>query len=149
MKTERKTWSSRLAVPTAVVLAFSQTFATIAQAAPPTKIGPGEGVLNIVAWEGYAEDQWVKPFEAQTGCKVNRKYAGSSDEMVTLMRFLRLILRASIFRIQFWIKRIQRKNLKTCWANLRPRIARCSLCATMNILNFGKSRRCFRSLSIR
>lgn len=86
MEAVRKTWSSRLAVPTALVLAFSQTFATVAQAAPPTQIGAGEGALNLVAWEGYAEDQWVKPFEKQTGCKVNRKYAGSSDEMVTLMR---------------------------------------------------------------
>ena len=52
----------------------------------PTSIGPGEGQLSLVAWEGYAQDQWVKPFEKQTGCKVQRKYAGSSDEMVTLMR---------------------------------------------------------------
>jgi putative spermidine/putrescine transport system substrate-binding protein len=52
----------------------------------PTKIGPGEGQLNLVAWEGYAEPAWVKPFEAQTGCVVHAKYAGSSDEMVTLMR---------------------------------------------------------------
>jgi putative spermidine/putrescine transport system substrate-binding protein len=52
----------------------------------PKAIGKGEGALNIVAWEGYAEDAWIKPFEEQTGCKVNRKYAGSSDEMVTLMR---------------------------------------------------------------
>ncbi len=63
----------------------------VAEAAPvapryPTSIGPGEGTLNIVAWEGYAQDEWVKPFEERTGCKVNRKYAGSSDEMVTLMR---------------------------------------------------------------
>ena len=28
----------------------------------------------------------MKPFEKQTGCKVTAKYAGSSDEMVTLMR---------------------------------------------------------------
>jgi putative spermidine/putrescine transport system substrate-binding protein len=28
----------------------------------------------------------VKPFEKKTGCKVTAKYAGSSDEMVTLMR---------------------------------------------------------------
>ncbi len=49
-------------------------------------VGDGEKALNLVAWEGYAEDQWVKPFEAQTGCVVNRKYAGSSDEMVALMR---------------------------------------------------------------
>src|SRR5260370_30950484 len=52
----------------------------------PKSIGSGEGGLNIVAWEGYAEDDWIKPFEAETGCKVNRKYAGSSDEMVALMR---------------------------------------------------------------
>jgi putative spermidine/putrescine transport system substrate-binding protein len=50
------------------------------------KVGAGEGALNLVAWEGYAEDQWVKPFQTQTGCVVNRKYAGSSDEMVALMR---------------------------------------------------------------
>jgi putative spermidine/putrescine transport system substrate-binding protein len=52
----------------------------------PKSIGAGEGALNIVAWEGYAEDAWIKPFETDTGCKVNRKYAGSSDEMVALMR---------------------------------------------------------------
>lgn len=52
----------------------------------PKEIGAGEGALNVVAWEGYAQDDWIKPFEAETGCKVNRKYAGSSDEMVALMR---------------------------------------------------------------
>src|ERR1700746_872614 len=52
----------------------------------PTSVGKGEGQLNLVAWEGYAQPEWVKPFEAQTGCVVHAKYAGSSDEMVTLMR---------------------------------------------------------------
>src|SRR5882762_11489417 len=52
----------------------------------PTKIGAGEGQLNLVAWEGYAQPEWVKPFEKATGCQVHAKYAGSSDEMVTLMR---------------------------------------------------------------
>jgi putative spermidine/putrescine transport system substrate-binding protein len=52
----------------------------------PTSIGKGEGVLNLVAWEGYTQPQWVKPFTKATSCKVNAKYAGSSDEMVTLMR---------------------------------------------------------------
>jgi len=52
----------------------------------PTKIGPGEGQLNLIAWEGYTQPQWVKPFEKQTGCQVHTKYGGSSDEMVTLMR---------------------------------------------------------------
>jgi putative spermidine/putrescine transport system substrate-binding protein len=52
----------------------------------PTKIGAGEGQLSLVAWEGYAQPEWVKPFERQTGCVVHAKYAGSSDEMVALMR---------------------------------------------------------------
>jgi len=52
----------------------------------PTQVGPGEGKLTMIAWEGYAQDQWVKPFQKATGCIVQRKYAGSSDEMVTFMR---------------------------------------------------------------
>jgi putative spermidine/putrescine transport system substrate-binding protein len=52
----------------------------------PTSIGQGEGELSLVAWEGYTQPDWVKPFEQETGCKVKSKYAGSSDEMVTLMR---------------------------------------------------------------
>jgi putative spermidine/putrescine transport system substrate-binding protein len=44
------------------------------------------GTLNMIAWEGYTQPQWVKPFTAKTGCTVHAKYGGSSDEMVTLMR---------------------------------------------------------------
>ncbi|WP_113704875.1 ABC transporter substrate-binding protein [Nonomuraea lactucae] len=56
-------------------------------------LGPGEGQVNLVAWAGYAEDgsndpkvDWVHPFEKATGCKVNTKTAGTSDEMVNLMK---------------------------------------------------------------
>src|SRR4051794_7238677 len=59
----------------------------------PTKLGVGEGALNIIAWAGYAEDgssdpkvDWVTPFEKKTGCQVNVKIGNTSDEMVTLMR---------------------------------------------------------------
>jgi len=55
-------------------------------AGPPTKIGAGEGKLTMIAWEGYLDQKWVKDFQKQTGCKIQAKYAGSSDEMVTLMR---------------------------------------------------------------
>jgi putative spermidine/putrescine transport system substrate-binding protein len=48
--------------------------------------GANEGSLSMIAWEGYLDAKWVKPFEKQSGCKVQPKYAGSSDEMVTLMR---------------------------------------------------------------
>ena len=49
------------------------------------KIGKGEGQLNLIAWAGYLQPEWVKPFEQQTGCQVNAKYANTSDEMVALM----------------------------------------------------------------
>ena len=52
----------------------------------PTKIGAGEGGLNLIAWEGYLDPAWVKPFENQTGCKIKPKYAGTSNDMVNLMR---------------------------------------------------------------
>ena len=51
-----------------------------------TKIGKGEGSLNLIVWQGYAEAQWVKPFVQKTGCRVHPKVGNSSDEMVTLMR---------------------------------------------------------------
>jgi putative spermidine/putrescine transport system substrate-binding protein len=57
-----------------------------AKLATPTSIGPGEGQLNLIAWEGYVDDSWVKQFTQASGCKVNAKYAGSSDEMVSLMK---------------------------------------------------------------
>jgi putative spermidine/putrescine transport system substrate-binding protein len=51
-----------------------------------TKIGKGEGQLNLIEWPGYVESQWVKPFEKATGCQVHNKDAGTSDQMVQLMR---------------------------------------------------------------
>ncbi len=57
-----------------------------------TKLGAGEGQLNIVAWPGYLERgetdsnfDWVTGFEKQTGCMVQVKTANTSDEMVALM----------------------------------------------------------------
>ena len=51
-----------------------------------------EGQVDIVAWPGYVERggsdknyDWVTKFETDTGCKVNVKTAGTSDEMVSLM----------------------------------------------------------------
>ena len=80
-------WS--LAIPLVVGLRRRRRARRAAPRRPParpTTIGQGEGQLNLIAWEGYTQPQWVKPFEQQTGCQVHAKYAGSSDEMVTLMR---------------------------------------------------------------
>jgi putative spermidine/putrescine transport system substrate-binding protein len=66
------------------------TEAAGAPAAAPSDVL--EGQVDIVAWPGYIERgetdkgyDWVTPFEADTGCKVNVKTAGTSDEMVSLM----------------------------------------------------------------
>jgi putative spermidine/putrescine transport system substrate-binding protein len=50
------------------------------------KLGKGEGEVDLINWGGYVEPAWSKPFEQKTGCKVNSKVAGTSDEMVSLMR---------------------------------------------------------------
>jgi putative spermidine/putrescine transport system substrate-binding protein len=49
-------------------------------------IGKPEGQLNLVAWAGYVSNPWKSDFEKATGCQVNVKVAGTSDEMVQLMR---------------------------------------------------------------
>ena len=51
-----------------------------------TKLGAGEGQLNIVAWPGYIERgetvksfDWVSGFEESTGCMVNVKTANTTS----------------------------------------------------------------------
>jgi putative spermidine/putrescine transport system substrate-binding protein len=52
----------------------------------PSSIGKGEGKLNLIEWPFYSDPSFAKKFERQTGCVIHRKDAGSSNEMVTLMR---------------------------------------------------------------
>lgn len=65
-----------------------------AEEAPPAAAASAalEGQVDIVAWPGYIERgesdknyDWVTQYEKDTGCKVNVKTAGTSDEMVSLM----------------------------------------------------------------
>jgi putative spermidine/putrescine transport system substrate-binding protein len=58
-----------------------------------SKLGKGEGKVNLIAWAGYVENggtdpkvDWVTGFEKDTGCKVNVKIGATSDEMVQLMK---------------------------------------------------------------
>lgn len=53
---------------------------------PLDKIGAAEGQVNLIAWNGYVDDAWVKPFQDQSGCQVHVQYAGSSDDMVNAMK---------------------------------------------------------------
>src|SRR2546421_3755971 len=52
----------------------------------PTKIGKGEGSLNLIEWPAYSDPSFANKFEKQTGCKIHRKDAGTSNDMVALMR---------------------------------------------------------------
>ena len=56
-------------------------------------LGAGEGQLNLIIWAGYAERgavdpafDWVSPFEAKTGCKVNTTDMTDSNNGVSLMQ---------------------------------------------------------------
>jgi len=59
---------------------------TTSGAKAPDVNAKGEGKLNMVMWEGYADPSYVKQFEKETGCQVNAVPAGSSDEMYTKFR---------------------------------------------------------------
>jgi putative spermidine/putrescine transport system substrate-binding protein len=57
------------------------------------QLGEPEGEVNVLAWPGYVEDgsndpavDWVSDFEKESGCQVNVKTFGTSDEAVQLMR---------------------------------------------------------------
>ena len=52
----------------------------------PTKIGKGEGALNVIEWPAYTDKSFAVPFEKATGCMIHRRDAGSSNQMVALMR---------------------------------------------------------------
>jgi putative spermidine/putrescine transport system substrate-binding protein len=94
---QRKKVISVIAALAAALVVGVNTTSTYAASVPniPTlkSLGKGEGQLNLIVWAGYAENgsndktvDWVNPFTKATGCKVNAKTAGTSDEMVSLMK---------------------------------------------------------------
>lgn len=55
--------------------------------AAPLAFGPSgpasaAGEVNMLTWEGYADESFIKPFEAESGCKVSATYVGSNDDFV-------------------------------------------------------------------
>lgn len=60
----------------------------VATLATPAIIRPTQAAdknLRLLTWEGYADDQWVKAFEAKTGATVSVSYTGSVDEIFAKM----------------------------------------------------------------
>lgn len=46
-------------------------------------VGVGEAVaqeVNVLTWEGYADDSFISQFEQESGCKVSATYVGSNDD---------------------------------------------------------------------
>lgn len=51
----------------------------------PVKTEAAKKTLSLLIWEGYAEDEWVKPFEKKYGVEITATYIGSTDEMFAKM----------------------------------------------------------------
>jgi putative spermidine/putrescine transport system substrate-binding protein len=82
----RKRHALGVVVLAAVATAFAVSAAGIqAGSGVQTKIGKGEGRLNLIEWSAYSDPSFAKKFEQQTGCTIHRKDAGSSGEMFALM----------------------------------------------------------------
>jgi len=61
---------------------FTTGLAALGAAAAMPRIASAKASeLRIMTWEGYAEPDWVKPFEAANGVKCQIVYTGSVDEM--------------------------------------------------------------------
>jgi len=93
MRTKKIVIASFAALGLAIAGATAGFAASLPNIAMLKSLGKGEGTLNIIVWAGYAENgsndktvDWVNPFTKATGCKVNAKTAGTSDEMVSLMK---------------------------------------------------------------
>jgi putative spermidine/putrescine transport system substrate-binding protein/spermidine/putrescine transport system substrate-binding protein len=66
---------------------FSAGLTTLAAglaAAPVARAAPAD--FRILTWEGYAEPEWVKPFEAANNVRTTIAYVGSVDEMFAKMQ---------------------------------------------------------------
>lgn len=41
-----------------------------------------DGTVNVLTWEGYADQSFISKFEKESGCKVNATYVGSGEEII-------------------------------------------------------------------
>ena len=61
------------------------TFAVLGGLISFAPIGYAGGEVNLLTWEGYADDSFVSIFEEKTGCELTKTYVGSNDEIVAKM----------------------------------------------------------------
>jgi putative spermidine/putrescine transport system substrate-binding protein len=53
----------------------------VGPSAPATTLPRAEGTLRLLARQGYAENNWVRPFERSTGCRVEVRYADGAESL--------------------------------------------------------------------
>lgn len=53
---------------------------------PLQKLGKPEGKLVLLQWPGYSQPSFAGDFESRTGCKITRRDASSSADMLELMK---------------------------------------------------------------
>lgn len=70
---ERSNCALGAAVAAAVFLGASSNLAAAA------------GEVNLLTWEGYADDSFIKQFEEESGCNVSATYVGSNDDFAPKM----------------------------------------------------------------
>ena len=85
----------RLTIPAAMVV-IGMVIAACSSSVPAgalTSLGDGEGAVNLIIWDGYAEKgavdpayDWVTGFEKDTGCKVNATPMTDSANGVQLLQ---------------------------------------------------------------
>ncbi|WP_062517524.1 extracellular solute-binding protein [Demequina gelatinilytica] len=82
-----------LAATAVVSLAACGTSSSDGGSEAAASLGATEGSVSILAWPGYVEDgsndasvDWVSGFEEATGCMVDAKTYGTSDEAYQLMQ---------------------------------------------------------------
>jgi len=54
--------------------------------AAPVRLGEGEGRVDLVAPPGHVEDEWVRAYEAQTGCEVRARVASTAGQLEAMVR---------------------------------------------------------------
>jgi len=84
----RKRHALAIVVLAAVVGALAVSAATVkaSGAGLPTKIGKGEGRLNLIEWPAYSDPKgFGNKFQKETGCIIHRKDAGTSSDMFSQM----------------------------------------------------------------
>ena len=76
-----------VALALAVVSLCVLAAAGVGSGKPPLqKLGKPEGNLVLLQWPGYSHPSFAGDFERQTGCKITRRDAGSSADMLNLMK---------------------------------------------------------------